>query len=119
VKTLVGIVLLGMTLAVTGCASDSNQAEEGVIEVEAVDHKFVPDELDAEAGSISFAIRNTGQEIHEFEVFEGKKLIDEVEDISPGLTRELTVSLEAGTYEYACKFEDHYERGMKGTLTVT
>ena len=116
-KALVGIALLAVALGVTGCASDSK--DDGAIEVTAEDHKFVPDELEAEAGELTLSIRNLGQSIHEFEIFEGRTLVDEVEDIAPGLTRELTVSLKAGTYEYACKFEDHYERGMKGTLRVS
>lgn len=115
-KSLVGIALLAVALGATGCASDSKG--DGAIEVTTEDHKFVPDELEAEAGELTFTIRNVGQSIHEFEIFDGKKLVDEVEDIAPSLTRELTISLKAGTYEYACKFEDHYERGMKGTLTV-
>ena len=60
----------------------------------------MPEDLAVEAGEVTFAIRNMGNEIHEFEVFDGENLLDEVEDITPGLTRELTMTLESGTYEY-------------------
>lgn len=118
-RTLVGIALVAVGFGVTGCGSDTTpEASEGVTQIEAKDFAFVPDTVTVEAGEVTFSIPNTGNEIHEFEVFKGKKLLDEVEDITPGLTRDLTMTLETGTYEYACKFEDHYERGMKGTLKV-
>jgi iron uptake system component EfeO len=118
-RTLVGLAVLGMFVTAGACAGSPGDSPAGAIEVEAKDHMFVPDELEAESGSLSFSIRNTGDAVHEFEIFEGKKLVDEVEDITPGLTRTLTVTLEPGTYEFACKFADHYERGMNGTLKVT
>jgi iron uptake system component EfeO len=101
------------------CAQSSSESSGGAIEVKARDFAFDPDSIPAEAGRLTFRVRNTGHELHEFEIFRGRKLVDEVEDITPGLERSLTVTLEPGTYEYACKVEDHYERGMKGTLKVT
>ena len=37
----------------------------------------------------------------------------------PGLTKDLTVTLEAGDYTFVCKLNGHDQLGMKGTLTVT
>lgn len=121
-KRTLACILLVMPLALGACGSGSSEQEAqsaNTFDVEAKDHYFEPKEISAEAGRVTFNIRNTGSEVHEFEIFKGKKLVDEVEDITPGLERDLTLTLAAGTYEYACKFEDHYERGMKGTLKVT
>jgi iron uptake system component EfeO len=112
------LALLIFPLAFGACASEPGERSANTHDVEAKDHFFEPKEIRAQPGSMTFRVRNTGTEIHEFEIFEGPKLVDEVEDITPGLERTLTVTLKAGTYEYACKFDDHYERGMKGTLKV-
>ncbi len=37
----------------------------------------------------------------------------------PGLTRDLTVTLDAGDYTYVCKLAAHDTLGMKGNLTVS
>lgn len=119
-RLVASAALAGLTIA--GCGRSDGpdtSSEEGVTTIEAKDFAFVPDEVSVETGEITFSVTNTGKEIHEFEVFQGERLLDEVENITPGLTRQLTMTLGAGTYEYACRFEDHYERGMKGTLKVT
>jgi iron uptake system component EfeO len=112
------VVAFAVGLVAVGCAQSADSGNGRRTQVEADDFSFEPSTLRVDPGRHTFVVRNVGKEIHEFEIFEGKKLVDEVEDISPGLTRELTVSLAKGTYEFACKFEDHYERGMKGSLRV-
>ena len=48
----------------------------------------------------------------------GDRVMGEVENIAPGLTRELHVELPAGTYETACK-PGMIGKGIRGALTVT
>ena len=105
-------------LLVVGAACGSPASTE-TIEVTATEHKFTPAHIDAKAGEVTFDVRNAGKDEHEFEIFQGTKLIAEVEDIAPGLTRSLTTDLEAGEYTYVCKVEDHEAKGEKGTLTVS
>ena len=91
------------------------------------------------AGDLTFEGVNEGTETHEFEVFavpegidandlpvegdtapadEMLEVIDEVEDIAPGTSATLNVTLEAGDYAVICNLPGHYVAGMHTTFTV-
>jgi high-affinity iron transporter len=91
----------------------------GVIAVAASEFKFDPAVITTAAGSVTFRITNVGSVEHEFEIFLGETVVDEVEGLVPGLARDLTVALEPGEYTFVCKLAGHDAAGMKGTLTVT
>ena len=103
----------------TGSAGPATPVPSGTIQVEAKEYSFTPSTITAPAGVITFSVKNAGTEEHEFEVFKGETVVDEIEGLVPGLTKELTVTLEAGDYTYMCKINGHDQLGMKGTLTVT
>ena len=93
----------------------------GVVAVEASDqggYKFTPSAISVPAGKVTFSVKNAGTEEHEFEIFKGDTVVDEVEGLVPGLTKPLTVTLTAGDYTFVCKLNGHDLAGMKGTLTV-
>jgi iron uptake system component EfeO len=90
----------------------------GVIAVEAKDFAFTPSALTASAGSVTFSVRNAGSQEHEFEIFQGETVVNEIEGLVPGLTKSLTLDLQAGDYTFMCKINGHDQLGMKGTLTV-
>ncbi|HJP88312.1 MAG TPA: cupredoxin domain-containing protein [Candidatus Limnocylindrales bacterium] len=90
----------------------------GTISVEAKEYQFTPSAISAPAGRVTFAVRNAGSVEHEFEIFKGDQVVDEVEGLVPGLQKTLTVDLAAGEYTYVCKLSGHDQLGMKGTLTV-
>jgi uncharacterized cupredoxin-like copper-binding protein len=91
-------------------------------------------------GSTTFSVTNEGPSTHEFEVISvpegldpnalptannavetgggGLEVVDEVEDIAPSTSVDLTVSLEAGTYALICNLPGHYEQGMHVAVTV-
>lgn len=95
-------------LSACGSGSDSSNAS-GKITVAADDKSCKPSATTAAAGPSTFSIRNTGSQINEMYVYApGDRVVGEVEQIGPGITRDLTVELQAGTYELACK------PGMKG-----
>ena len=116
---------LALVLAACGGAASSATAgapassAAGTIKVAASEYKFEPATLTVPAGSITFEVTNNGTEEHEFEVFKGEEVVDEIEGLVPGLTRTLPVTLEAGDYTYVCKLAGHDLAGMTGTLTVT
>lgn len=66
-------------------------------------------------GTYTFVVENTGSIDHALEV-EGQGLEEETETIAPGSSAELTVTLEAGTYELYCPVGNHRDQGM--TLDV-
>jgi iron uptake system component EfeO len=117
-----------VALAVAACSSNTGAsatpagsvpAAPAPIAVAASEYRFDPATLTAPAGEVTFRVTNTGTVEHEFEIFEGDQVVDEVEGLVPGLTRDLKVTLEPGAYTYVCKLAGHEEQGMKGTLTVT
>jgi uncharacterized cupredoxin-like copper-binding protein len=63
-------------------------------------------------------VRNAGSQEHEFEIFQGETVVNEIEGLVPGLTKSLTLDLQAGDYTFMCKINGHDQLGMKGTLTV-
>ena len=121
---------LGVAIAAIGCgpsgatgapptASPGSTSVPGSVAVQASEFAFSPSSITVPAGPTTFRITNVGQAEHEFEIFESDRVVDEVEGLVPGLTRDLTVTLEAGAYTFVCKLAGHEEAGMKGTLTVT
>jgi len=119
------VAALGLAAALAACAGTSPSSgpatvlPSGVIAVEAKEYQFTPSAITVPAGSVTFSVRNAGTQEHEFEVFKGDQVVDEVEGIVPGLTKDATVALAAGDYTFMCKLNGHDQLGMKGTLTVT
>lgn len=105
-----------------GCGSSGESgggAAADTVKVRATEYAFEPKTIEVPAGRTVFAVTNKGSEEHEFEVFRGSKLMGEIEGITPGITRELKVDLDAGEYTYVCKLPGHEGKGQTGTLTVT
>ncbi|MGH2559247.1 MAG: cupredoxin domain-containing protein [Thermomicrobiales bacterium] len=71
------------------------------------------------AGAVTFVVTNAGAIEHNFEI-EGQGIEEEfAEDLQPGETGELTLTLEPGAYEVYCPVGNHAEQGMEIELTVT
>jgi plastocyanin len=122
------VALLAFAAGAAACGSGTptpggspTPVPSGVIAIEAKDpdYAFSPAAITVPAGSITFSIRNVGAQEHEFEILKGDQIVDEVEGIVPGLTKDATVTLAAGDYTFVCKLNGHDQLGMKGTLTVT
>jgi uncharacterized cupredoxin-like copper-binding protein len=93
--------------------------QAGTYAVEAKEYAFTPSTLSVPAGEVTFQVHNAGTQEHEFEIFQGDTVKDEVEGLVPGLTKTLTVPLEPGEYTFKCLLNGHDQLGMTGTLTVT
>ena len=59
----------------------------------------------APSGTLTFAVTNGGTKVTEFYLYgeDGKRIIGEVENVGPGITRELVLKVEPGSYITACK----------------
>lgn len=114
-------VALALALVACGGTSTSSIAAppSGAIAVVATEYAFTPSTISVPAGDVRFWVRNGGTIEHEFEIFKGDQVVDEIEGLVPGLAKELSVTLEAGDYTFVCKLSGHDQLGMKGTLTVT
>ncbi|MET8230195.1 iron uptake system protein EfeO [Micromonospora sp. NPDC005298] len=113
-------------LATTGVAACSDSAKDddaagagGPIVVKANDTACEVGTTDLGAGTATFKITNSGAKVTEFYVYaSGDRVMGEVENIAPGLSRELRVELPAGTYETACK-PGMSGKGIRGALKVS
>ncbi|QDY06650.1 peptidase M75 [Micromonospora sp. HM134] len=111
-------------LAVTGvtaCGKDdrSDAGAGNSVKVKATDSVCEVDVTELEAGQATFTVTNSGSKVNEFYVYAaGDRVMGEVENIAPGLSRELRVELPAGTYETACK-PGMSGRGIRGALKVS
>lgn len=72
------------------------------------------------AGVVTFAVANTGSAVAEFYVYaaDGTTILSEVENVGPGVSRDLVVELAEGTVVTACKPGDGVE-GVRTDITVT
>jgi iron uptake system component EfeO len=73
--------------------------------VQATDSECKLSATSAPSGTLTFAVTNGGSKVTEFYVYgeDGKRIVGEVENIGPGITRELVLKVEPGTYITACK----------------
>jgi iron uptake system component EfeO len=94
-----------------GCSGGPERSAGGTAEgggsvtVNASDTACELTRQEAPAGKITFEIANTGSKVTEFYLYgTGDRIMGEVENIGPGLTRRLIVEVpDGGTYTTACK----------------
>ncbi|WP_421740546.1 iron uptake system protein EfeO [Cellulomonas sp.] len=60
---------------------------------------------EADSGTLRFSVSNEGDDVTEFYLLgdDGLRVISEVENVGPGLTRDLVVQVKPGSYFTACK----------------
>jgi iron uptake system component EfeO len=118
---LAGVAAL--TLAACGGGSESGAGASETagddIAVAAGDDSCAVATTDLDAGTHRFTVTNSGGKVTEFYIYaEGDRIMGEVENIAPGVARELLVELPAGTYETACK-PGMIGEGIRNALTVS
>jgi len=117
------------------------------VNVTLVEFSVTPDQATAPPGHVTFHVTNNGEDMHEFLVIKtdlapdmlptetngsyeedgpGTDLLDEIELIPSGESRDLGIDLEAGHYVLICnmvhqeedELEVHYQLGMRTSFTV-
>ena len=110
--------------AIAGCGgapasvAPATPVPSGVIAVEAKDYAFNPATITAPAGAVTFSVKNTSGQEHQFELYSGETRVDGIDSLGAGVTTDLTVTLQPGAYILICKLNGHDQIGMKGTLTI-
>jgi iron uptake system component EfeO len=89
-------------LALAGCASDTGASADAVT-IDSSDDACTVSPTELAGGTTTFSITNSGDDVTEVYVYDGDRVVTEKEDIGPGTTADLTVDLEPGDYEVACK----------------
>jgi iron uptake system component EfeO len=124
-RTLLTALLAATPLlaACTQNADPTTTAADGstdTIQVTSTDDGCELSATTAPSGTLTFAVTNGGSSVTEFYLYaaDGKRILGEVENIGPQLSRELVVSAPAGRYVTACK-PGMSGAGIRGDFTVT
>jgi iron uptake system component EfeO len=104
-----------LLVATTACSvTESNESSakdgSGKIAVRSSAEACELTTTEAPSGNIAFEVENTGSEVTEFYLYaeDGMRIVGEIENVGPGLKRDLVVRAAPGKYVTACK------PGMKG-----
>ena len=131
-----------LAIAAAGCGGAATQAPApaggaSAINADLSEWKISLNATEGKAGTITFTIKNNGEETHEFVVVktdlaadalpvvddkvseDAVTAVDEVENIQPGSTATLELTdLAAGHYVALCNLLAHYGKGMHAEFTV-
>ena len=90
--------------------SDRDSGDSRTVSVTSTDDGCEVSSTTVPAGTLTFDVANSGSQVTEFYLLDadGLRIVGEVENIGPQLSRQLVVSAPAGSYVTACK------PGMKG-----
>ena len=121
IVTLLLVASLGGSSAVafTACGEDDvlgGNADENV-EVSLTERDLSPGRVEVTAGEIEFVVRNNGDRLHAFAV-DTPDGTERTDDIKPGETARVTVSLSDGEYRMYDPRGGYRSRGVSGTVVV-
>lgn len=90
--------------ALSGCTENTTSTEGGLT-VAASDDACTVSASEAPSGNVSFSIKNDGSKVTEFYLLgeDGLRIVAEKENIAPGASADLSVTLQPGDYFTACK----------------
>ena len=117
---LLGIGVLGLAL-LSGCVANNPAATHTALTVDSSATDCAVSASEAPAGSIRFSVTNSGDQVTEFYLLaaDGLRIVGEAENIGPGLSRDLVVQLDAGSYFTSCKPGMTGDGVGKAEFTVT
>lgn len=109
-RAYLGPAVLLCSLALMSCTTNNTSGDAGSIPVVSSEKECKVASTSAPAGNIVFSVTNDGSSVTEFYLLGPDRLrvVGEVENIGPGITRSLVVRAAEGSYFTVCK------PGMKG-----
>jgi uncharacterized cupredoxin-like copper-binding protein len=108
-------VVTTTTTATTTTSTTTVSGPGGSISVDMRDYLFVMSATTVPQGNVTFSIKNSGNEIHNFDIV-GKKA---GALLGVNGAESWTVNLAPGTYNIICDVPFHVDRGMVAQLVVT
>lgn len=118
--SLAPAALLAVTaLTLSGC-TDNSAGAAGALTVTSTADACTVSTASTPGGTIRFDVTNEGSEVTEFYLLaeDGLRIVGEVENIGPGLTRDLVLVAPEGNYFTACK-PGMVGDGIRSAFTVT
>jgi plastocyanin len=105
----------GGAAASTSTTTSASSGGGTTVKMDASEYKFAPATVKAKAGTVTFALKNTGQFPHGIEIQGGSAS----QIISGGQSTTFKTSLKPGSYTFFCPVPGHREKGMVGKITVS
>ena len=110
-RRLLPVATAGALLALAGCTDNAPASSDGpstdarALTVAASDTACTVSGGGAPSGKLTFTVTNSGSKINEFYLLagDGLRIVGEIENIGPGITRDLVLTAPAGNYFTACK----------------
>lgn len=104
-RTLRAAGAVALVVALAGCTESSSASGGTRLDVTSTDDACTVSAAQAPAGPLTFSVTNEGSEVTEFYLLaeDREKVVAEVEDVGPGVTRDLSLTAEAGSYWTSCK----------------
>lgn len=104
VRALRWPMALSALVLATACTRAPQASADGVPEtaIAVTDTACVPNQVTVKAGKNRFAISNRSMRPLEWEILDGVMVVDERENIVPGLVQKLTTTLKPGRYVMTC-----------------
>jgi iron uptake system component EfeO len=106
--------------APSGSPSTGTSVDGRAVNVTASDKACTVSSGTAPSGNLNFSVRNDGSQVTEFYLLaaDGLRIVGEVENIGPGLSRDLVLTAAPGSYFTACK-PGMVGDGMRAPFTVS
>ncbi|WP_199286718.1 cupredoxin domain-containing protein [Nocardioides houyundeii] len=115
---ILAVPLLGA--CTENASSDTEDGDPRTVSVTSTEDGCELSTTEVPAGTITFEVANQGSQVTEFYLLgdDGLRILGEVENVGPQLTRELVVNAADGSYVTACKPGMKGE-GIRADFTVT
>ena len=115
-----GVAALAVLTPLSACAENEQGASDGAISVVSTAEDCTLSTDEVPSGNLVFDVENRGSQVTEFYLLadDGLRIIGEVENIGPGITRKLVVQAGQGAYITACK-PGMVGDGIRSDFTVT
>jgi iron uptake system component EfeO len=117
---LVGALALPALAACTDNTTTAAKADPRTISVTSTDKACTLSSHRAPSGNLVYKVTNRGDKVTEFYLYgkDGLSIVGEVENVGPGLSRDLVVNVPAGSYVPTCK-PGMVGTGIRSDFTVT
>ncbi|KQO04829.1 PbrT family lead (Pb2+) uptake porter [Agreia sp. Leaf244] len=92
-------------LALTGCVPNASPSDSAAITVDSSADSCTVSTNTASSGTLRFEVTNSGDQVTEFYLLadDGLRIVGEVENVGPGISRDLVVQAQPGDYFTVCK----------------
>jgi len=116
----IAFVATSSACGLTESNEPSSSGGAGKITVESSEDACKLTSEKAPSGNVAFKVKNTGDEVTEFYLYaeDGMRIIGEIENVGPGLSRDLVVRAAPGTYVTSCR-PGMTGKGIRSDFTVT